>query len=265
MTEDFVEPTSQSLKDPVADEVMTTSVGKTPLRGVIFDWGGVLTPSLDGAVSQWAQGDGADAGHFTAVLQQWLKFSQAAPDVSIDGLEQDRKSDPAQDSPVHRLERGEIDVAEFEEWLAVELSRFGSTVPTSGLLDRLLSGLDQLDERMLGLIRSLRAAGYATALLSNSWGDHYPERLWQGLFDDIVISGRVGMRKPEARIYHHAAQRLGLAPAQCVMIDDLPSNVVAAVATGMVGITHMSWEETLGELEVVLDLDLRETGPGEKG
>jgi len=73
----------------------------------------------------------------------------------------------------------------------------------------------------------------------------------------VVISGEVGMRKPERRIYEHLLQRLGLPAQQCVFVDDLPGNVTAAVEVGMVGVVHRSFEQTVLELEVLLGLPLR--------
>jgi epoxide hydrolase-like predicted phosphatase len=260
MTDDSVESATSPGTVPTVADAMTEP-GAARLRGVIFDWGGVLTPALDGVMSRWARSDGADIDHLRAVLRDWSGSAGTVPGAGTAVPGPAREVDPVPDSPTHRLERGEIDVVEFEILLADELARRGSTVRPDGLLDRLLAGLGQLDERMLRTIRRIRAAGYATALLSNSWGDHYPEQLWQGLFDAIVISGRVGMRKPEERIFRYTADQLGLDPAQCVMVDDLVGNVVGAAATGMVGIVHVSWAETLGELEIILDRDLREQDP----
>jgi epoxide hydrolase-like predicted phosphatase len=163
---------------------------------------------------------------------------------------------PTETSPIQHLERGEITPGEFEQALVDELATRGSTVSAAGLLNRMLGGLDQVSD-MLGLIRRAHAAGLRTALLSNSWGDHYPEDTWEGLFDAVVISGRVGMRKPEARIFRHTADLLGLRPENCVMVDDLPHNVRGAVAAGMVGVLHHSYEETALELEALFDLPLR--------
>jgi putative hydrolase of the HAD superfamily len=94
-------------------------------------------------------------------------------------------------------------------------------------------------------------------LLSNSWGEHYPEHLWVGAFDAVVISGRVGLRKPDQAIFVHTAELLELRPAQCVMVDDLQANISAAVAVGMVGVLHRSYDETVDELEALFDLSLR--------
>jgi putative hydrolase of the HAD superfamily len=76
------------------------------------------------------------------------------------------------------------------------------------------------------------------------------------MFDTIVISGEVGMRKPEPRIYRHTCADLGLTPAECVFVDDLVHNVAAAVDVGMVGVHHTSYATTEAELSVLFDRDL---------
>jgi putative hydrolase of the HAD superfamily len=240
---------------------VTTSTG---LRGLIVDWGGVLTPSLDSAMAQWAAADGVDFEHFRSVIRSWVgSRSEDAEDgapvlteSAVADLEQTADTGPAGTSPVHRFERGELDAGEFERALAEELARRGSTVEPLGLLRRLLAGLEPLDPAMLDLVRHAHDAGLRTALLSNSWGDHYPEELWDGLFDAVVISSRVGMRKPDARIFEHTAELLGLAPSACVMVDDLPHNIRGAVAAGMVAVRHTDYATTLAELEALFELPL---------
>jgi epoxide hydrolase-like predicted phosphatase len=244
-------------------EPVTTS---TALRGLIIDWGGVLTPSLDSAMTQWAAADGVDFEHFRSVIGSWVgsrrpeDAEDAAPvltEGAVADLEQAADTGPAGMSPVHLFERGELDAGEFERALAEELARRGSPVEPRGLLRRVLAGLEQLDPAMLDLVRHAHDAGLRTALLSNSWGgDHYPEELWDGLFDAVVISGRVGMRKPDVRIFEHTAELLGLAPSACVMVDDLPHNVRGAVAAGMVAVRHTDYETTLAELEALFELPL---------
>jgi HAD superfamily hydrolase (TIGR01509 family) len=302
-------------------------VGPTPstsaLLGLVIDWGGVLTGSLDGAMSDWADRDGVDFEAFRAVIRQWVGRrgsedvaedwlaagtstpeppSAAAPatgeqapatgeqapatgeqapatgeqapatgeqapatgeqapatgeQAPVAALEEASDLGPAGTSPLHRLERGEISELEFERELAAELAVRGAFVAPEGLLARLLAGLTELDPRMLDLLRRARTAGLRVALLSNSWGDHYPEQLWQGLFDAIVISGRVGMRKPEPEIFHYAARQLELPVQHCVMVDDLPHNVTAAVGVGMVGVLHRGYDETVGELEALFGVNL---------
>jgi len=248
---------------------VTTSTG---LRGLIVDWGGVLTGSLDSAMAEWAATDSVDFEHFRSVMSSWVGARRSADDGEADDdaeaaapvlteavvadLEQAPDVGPAGISPVHRLERGELGSGEFEQALAEELARRGSPVEARGLLRRLLAGLERLDPAMLDLVRRAHDAGLRTALLSNSWGDHYPDELWDGLFDAVVISGRVGMRKPDVQIFEHTAELLGLPPSSCVMVDDLPHNVRGAVAAGMVAVRHTDYATTLAELEALFELPL---------
>jgi HAD superfamily hydrolase (TIGR01509 family) len=239
------------------------------LRGLVIDWGGVLTASLDGATAAWVAHDGVRYEHFRDVMRSWVRPpgspalgppgtpAGAGQDEPVAEVEQADDDGPAGTSPVHRLERGEMAPAEFEVALAAELGRRGSPVEARGLLRRMLGGLDVLEDDMLGLVRRAREAGIRTALLSNSWGDNYPEQLWDGLFEAMVISGRVGMRKPESRIFRHTCALLDLAPSACVMVDDLPHNIAGAVSVGMVGVLHTDYGTTAEELEVLFGIPLR--------
>ena len=103
----------------------------------------------------------------------------------------------------------------------------------------------------------VREAGLRTGLLSNSWGvADYPRDLFPGLFDVVVISGEVGMRKPEERIFRHTAGLLGLTPQECVFIDDLEVNVTAAEAVGMTAVLHDDPAVTIARLSDILGLPL---------
>jgi epoxide hydrolase-like predicted phosphatase len=77
------------------------------------------------------------------------------------------------------------------------------------------------------------------------------------MFDDIVISGEVGLRKPEPEIFHLAADRIGLRPEECVFIDDLELNVDGARALGMTGIHHTLYDKTRRELESFFGIELK--------
>ncbi len=208
--------------------------------GLVVDWGGVLTAGIGDAFSAWAAAEGVEYVHYLAALKRWI-----GPDAVDPGA-----------NPVHALERGELDVPDFERKLAEALREQGSAVRAEGLLARMFTGLELLEESMVGLVRRAKAAGLRTALLSNSWGNDYPREAWDELFDAVVISGEVGMRKPEHRIYRHVLGLLDLEPPQAVMVDDLPPNVRGAVEVGMVGVLHESYERTRTELEAVFDLDL---------
>lgn len=157
---------------------------------------------------------------------------------------------------MHRVETGELTADEFAVALARVLSeRSGREVPADGLLAGLNAGL-HLDERMLAAVETARGAGIRTGLLSNSWDRSvYPRRRFAELFDVLVISGEVGLRKPDPAIYLLAAQRLNLQAAACVFVDDLEANVMAATAVGMAGVHHRTADETLPHLATLLGLE----------
>ncbi len=195
------------------------------LRAVIFDWGGVITTPIIDTVVAWLDADRIDRDSYTVVMRAWVRQAY--------GPEQT-------ESPIHALERGELTDAEFERILATALiSVDGTPVRPDGLLARMFAG-STMQTEMLDLIRDLRRSGLRTGLLSNSWGarNDYPRDLLAELFDAAVISGEVGMRKPEERIFRLAADRLGLSPAECVFVDDIEGNIVAAKALGFAVVHH---------------------------
>jgi len=208
------------------------------LRAVITDWGGVLTPPIPQLVRAWADADQINWEAYISVVTPWLT---AAYDVN------------GPPNPVHALERGECTPAEFERLLAQRLVRIdGGPVHADGLLTRMLA-VGQPIEAMYDLIRGLRANGLRTALLSNSWGDSgYLRADFPSLFDAVIISHEVGMRKPEARIFAYTAQILGVPPADCVFIDDIAANIAAAEAAGMTGIHHADPATTAARLAELL-------------
>ena len=165
-------------------------------------------------------------------------------------------SGPAGNGPVHRMETGEITVEEFGVGLAQVLSeRSGIAVPAEGLVARLFA-LMELDETMFTAVAAAKRAGIRTALLSNSWGSEgYPRERFGELFDVVVISGEVGIRKPDPAIFALTAQRLGVSPQQCVFVDDLDKNIAVAQAAGMAGVLHRNAETTIPQIEALLGLD----------
>lgn len=128
--------------------------------------------------------------------------------------------------------------------------------------------LDGPDAAVLaGAVAELRARGVRTAVLSNDPGGPGGQVLRDlgGAFvDAVVLSGDVGAAKPDARIYRHVAEVLGVDPAQCVMVDDLAVNVRGAVAVGMVGVHHVDAAATVAELRILFDLD-RVVAAGRRG
>ena len=129
-------------------------------------------------------------------------------------------------------ECGRIDQAEFERGIAELLAPRGITVPAPGFVDA-FQALLKPDEEMIAAMLALRAAGVPVAIVSNSLGDDaYRGYDLAALADTSVISGEVGVRKPSRAIYELACTRLGVEPADCVMIDDLEHNLRGAGAPG---------------------------------
>jgi HAD superfamily hydrolase (TIGR01509 family) len=130
-------------------------------------------------------------------------------------------------------------------------------LPDAGLVERLMVGMPANAEAA-DLARRARAAGIPTGLLSNSWGpggyDVYTGYDLPGLFDVIVISHVVGLRKPERPIFELAAAKLGLAPQDCVFVDDTFRNVRAARELGMAAVHFTGDPEQLAEVERLIGL-----------
>lgn len=189
-------------------------------RGVICDWAGVLTSPLADSIRAWLHADRIDPDHYHEVMRPYFDGSLADA------------------NPVHALERGEIETDDFERDLAPLLRRTdGHPISAEGLIHRMFSRFHPVHD-MYDALRAVRHGGGSTALLSNSWGNGYPREHFDTTFDEVVISGEVGMRKPEERIYLHTCERLGLRPQDCVFIDDLERNVRTAEGLGMTGILH---------------------------
>ncbi|MEU5865089.1 MULTISPECIES: HAD family phosphatase [unclassified Nonomuraea] len=212
------------------------------VAGVLIDWGGVLTTSLTDSIARWLAADRIDAEHYRSVMRELV-------DHAYQGGEGQ--------NVVHALERGELDGPAFERDLAARLLTVDGVPPVAeGLLERMFAQFERVDA-MYDMLRDVRKNGVKTCLLSNSWSNTYPRHEWDGLFDAVVISGEVGMRKPEERIFRHALDQVGLPGEQCVFIDDIEANILAARALGITGIHHRDADTTLTELESVLRLTLR--------
>lgn len=200
-----------------------------------------MTNPIVETVNAWLAADGIDRSSYYTIMREWVQQAYTAGE---DG------------NPIHRLERGECTLEEFELALAGNLVRSdGGPVASPGLIGRMFAGT-KLDSAMLELFRKLHSDGVPTGLLSNSWGPHYPRELFPGMFDAVVISCEVGMRKPEPRIFLHAAQLLRLEPAECVFVDDIQANVTAAQEAGFTGVLHIKAESTAARLGELLGIEL---------
>lgn len=213
------------------------------LQGLLTDWGGVLTTPLNDAIQRWVAADRIDPDVYLSVMRAWVTGA-------YDG------AGTGDAHPIHGLEDGTLDPAEFERLLAAELCTVdGEPVACEGLLNRMFLAFAPV-EPMYAALRKIKDSGLRTGLVSNSWGNDYPRHLWDELFDVVVISAEVGLRKPDERIFRHALDELGLRPQDCVFIDDIEYNIQAAEAMGMVGLHHTDPAATVSELEGLFGLTL---------
>jgi putative hydrolase of the HAD superfamily len=197
---------------------------------LIVDFGGVLTTNVFESFRDFSTSEGLDP---EAVKRLFRERGEG-----LDLLRQ--------------LERGELEVPEFERRFAPLL---GVREP-EGMVQRLFAGV-RADERMVDAVRRVKASGRPTGLISNSWGGVSYDRVQvDELFDSIVISGEVGLHKPEPEIFRLGAERLGVEPAECVFVDDLRENCGGAEAVGMTAILHRGADGTIPELERLLGVEL---------
>lgn len=206
--------------------------GEGVFSACVFDFGGVLTSPVWAAFSSFCSAEGLD------------------PDA-IRNLFRD---DPAALGDLRELEAGRIEPAAFEAQFANRLGLANH----EGMIERLFQAMTPKQE-MLTAVSEIRQAGIRTGLLSNSWRtDQYDRAMLDGLFDDVVISGEVGMHKPNPDIYLLAAERLGVPPASCVFVDDLRENCEGAEAVGMMALLHRDVPGTLASLESLTGVSLTE-------
>lgn len=202
-------------------------------RGLLLDFGGVLTTSVLDAIRRFCAESGLE------------------PDGLLDAF----RYDPGARRLLADIERGAITQSQFEVGVGKLLG-----VDPHGLVKRMLASVVP-DPPVLAAAERARAAGVRTGVLSNSLGlDPYnPYEEW-GLadrFDAVVISEETGLRKPDPAIYRLAADRLGLPCEACVFVDDLAQNLEPARALGMTTIRKTSTDQLIGELEGVLGIRLR--------
>lgn len=207
-------------------------------KGLLLDFGGVMTMSLYGRIAEFC----VDAG--------------LAPDAISDALQTEEGR-----RVTALAEAGRVPQRDFEVMLAGQLG-----LPDTGLVARLIGPGGLLPRaETADLARRTRAAGIPTGLLSNSWGggghDVYTGFDLAALFDVIVISHMVGLRKPERPIFELAAAKLGREPADCVFVDDVLSNVVGAREVGMAAVHFTGEAEQLAEVERLVGLCLPGQGP----
>ena len=204
------------------------------VRAVVFDFVGVLTQNPGGLVRDRAEQAGVPVQDVLPLL--------AGP------------VDEDTDHPWHRVERGEITLAEFDDLIDIVLRYAGIHAPVRPPSPEEMQAHLRPIPEMAHAAHLLRSAGYPTAIVTNNvreWG------WWRSLVDadelvDVVVdSAHVGMRKPSAEIYELAATRLDVSTDACLMLDDFEWNVRGAQRAGM---QAMHITDPIADSAAVLDL-----------
>jgi epoxide hydrolase-like predicted phosphatase len=190
------------------------------IQAVLFDFGGVFTDSPFHAVAEFGADIGADPAQVTAIV--------------FGSYEQDG------DHPWHRLERGEITLESAREEIAALGAGVDLEIDIYTLFMKMAGNNGGADSKaaLVERVRQLRDDRYRTGIITNNvveFGDGWRSLVpVDELFDFVVDSSSVGVRKPDPAIFHMALEQLdGLLPDQVVFLDDYPANVAAAHALGM--------------------------------
>jgi putative hydrolase of the HAD superfamily len=205
------------------------------IRALISDFGGVLTTPLS-------------AG--------FLAYQEEAP-ISLEDLGRGMQAaaEVYGEHPLHSLERGEISEQEFARRLAEQLQ---DGFDLARLRELYFERIDP-NGPMIEFISEQRRRGLRTALLTNNVREWEP--LWRAklpeldeIFEIVVDSAFVGMRKPEPGIYELTVERLGdgLRAEECLFVDDIELNCQAARGLGMTAVWYQSSEQAIAELESAL-------------
>jgi epoxide hydrolase-like predicted phosphatase len=200
------------------------------IRAVISDFGGVLTNPLWEAFAGWNERVGADPGVLGMALQ--------------------KAGETLGEHPLYALERGEMTEGEFTAAVQEQLP---PEIQLEGFRDIYFSHLHP-NEPMIDLMRDLRGRGLRMAMLTNNVREWEP--LWRAklpvdeIFELVVDSAFVGMRKPDRAIYELTLERLGDVRAEeCVFVDDLDVNCATATELGMTAVHYTSPEQAIAEIE----------------
>jgi epoxide hydrolase-like predicted phosphatase len=199
-------------------------------RGLILDFGGVVTSDFYAGLSAFCVREGLDPGAFVQAIRD-----------SAEGR-----------AALKAVERGELPQREFEQVLGRLLG-----LDDNGLLARALGDMRPRPE-VIDLAARARAAGVRTAILSNSLGrgdhDPYADYDLDKLFDAVVISDRVGLRKPGPEIYTLTASLIGLPPDTCLFVDDTERNLPPARDLGMGTLLFTGADNEIPEIERLIGI-----------
>ncbi|MBK7283642.1 MAG: HAD-IA family hydrolase [Sphingomonadales bacterium] len=212
------------------------------VKAVIWDFGGVVTSSPFEAFSRY----------------------EAERGLPADTIRRINATDPDSNAWA-RFERAEIDAAAFDRLFAEEAARIGHDVRGAEIL-ALLSG--DVRPAMVAAIDTIKSCGFRTGCITNNVPAGHGAGMALTLgkaesigaimarFDHVIESSKAGIRKPDPRIYLMMCDALGVAPAQCVYLDDLGINCKPAAALGMRAIKVVSEAQALADLEDAICIPL---------
>ena len=209
------------------------------IDAVIWDFGGVLTTSPFEAFARFERERGlpADIIRRTNASNHW-------------------------ENAWAKFERAEVDIETFDSLFAAESLALGAAVRGKDVLP-LLSG--DLRPEMVEALRRVKAkfkTGCITnSLPANAIGSIGGRSLYiaevMALFDHVIESAKIGLRKPDPRIYRMMIEALGVDPGHCVYLDDLGVNLKPAREMGMTTIKVLNAPQAIAELEAATELMLR--------
>ncbi|HEX8206906.1 MAG TPA: HAD family phosphatase [Solirubrobacteraceae bacterium] len=207
------------------------------IKAIISDFGGVLTTPLFGGFAKVMEARGLP---MEALGHAMMHATEAHGE-----------------NPLFDFERGKMTEAEFFALLGDGLeAQVGHRVPLQDFAEHYFSHLSPNHE-LIDRLRTLRDEhGLRLALLTNNvreWEPRWKSMLPDDLFELIVDSAFVGMRKPEPGIYELTLERLGLPGEACLFIDDLEVNCEAAKDHGITPIRFETTEQTLRDLGAALE------------
>jgi putative hydrolase of the HAD superfamily len=210
-----------------------------PIHAVISDFGGVLTTPLLGSFLAFQNETGIPTEALGRAMQRISERDGA--------------------HPLFELETGRMSEAHFLDQMTDELEpELGHRPDMHRFREIYFQALDP-NEPMIELMRKLGGRGYRMAMLTNNVREWEP--YWRSMmpvdeiFELVVDSGFVGMRKPEPQIYELTVERLGdgIAPENCLFVDDTEINVDAARSLGMAAVHFRDNDQAIKEIEAALE------------
>lgn len=208
------------------------------VEAIVSDFGGVLT---------------------TPLMDAFAAF-QRANDIPLEALGGAMARAAERDGgvqPLFELEKGTITEREFVAKLSAALADvLGREIVLDGFGEAFFAALRPNDE-LFGFMRRLHGRGYRMAILTNNVREWEP--LWRAMlpideiFELVVDSAFVGLRKPDPAIYQLLLERLGLPAGAALFLDDLEINCDAARALGMSAVHFRSTDQAIAEIESLLD------------